>query len=142
MIDSRKKMDRAIKDGIVPLLRQKGFKGSFPHFKRINNNYVDLLSFMFSLYGGQFVVEIAKCSSKGITNTNGNLVSLANLTTLKIPDRKRLSPTMHGDYWFVYENSSNDNIYQKLADDIEILINECAEVWWSKAENLSKYSIK
>lgn len=64
MSEARKKMNEALKEIVVPILREKGFKGSFPHFRRVSGKYLDLLTFQFSQWGGQFVVEIGKCSIK------------------------------------------------------------------------------
>ncbi|MEK4671124.1 hypothetical protein [Niallia sp. FSL R7-0271] len=32
----RKKMDNALKQVVIPILREQDFKGSLPHFRRIN----------------------------------------------------------------------------------------------------------
>ncbi|MEX2174453.1 MAG: DUF4304 domain-containing protein [Pirellulaceae bacterium] len=37
-----------------------GFRGSFPHFRRVGGRRIDLLTFQFSMFGGQFVVEVGK----------------------------------------------------------------------------------
>ena len=48
----RAKVNEQIKTMIVPELRKKGFKGSFPHFRRIyENGRVDFLSFQFNKWG-------------------------------------------------------------------------------------------
>ena len=43
--ESRKNMEQALKEFFVPELRALGFKGSFPHFRRIAENSIDLLTF-------------------------------------------------------------------------------------------------
>ena len=50
---------------VVPVLRSKGFRGAFPHFRRAGSHGVDLLTFQFDKHGGGFVVEIAQCPSEG-----------------------------------------------------------------------------
>ncbi len=60
--EQRKNMDLAIKHIVVPILREQRFKGSFPHFRRKNENNIDLITFQFNRWGGSFVVELAKCS--------------------------------------------------------------------------------
>ncbi|WP_350163607.1 DUF4304 domain-containing protein [Priestia megaterium] len=43
-------------------MRDRGFKGSFPHFYRELENRVDLLMFQFSAWRGVLYVEVSKCS--------------------------------------------------------------------------------
>lgn len=50
----------AIKSVIVPELRTAGFKGSYPHFRRPNEDSgFDLLSFQFDKWGGCFLIELS-----------------------------------------------------------------------------------
>jgi hypothetical protein len=50
----------------IPFLRQKGFAGSMPHFRRIVANRVDLLTFQFSAWSyGTFCVELSQCGVDG-----------------------------------------------------------------------------
>ena len=39
-------MKKALSEQVFPMLRNAGFKGSYPHFRRITADKVDLLSFM------------------------------------------------------------------------------------------------
>lgn len=59
MVDARKEMNDALKEVVVPVLRELGFKGTFPHFYRELNQHVDLFSFQFRLAGGSFVAELS-----------------------------------------------------------------------------------
>ena len=63
--ERREKMDEAIKEIVIPFLREKGFKGSYPHFRREQGDKLNLLTFQFSLSGPKFVVEISNCPLKG-----------------------------------------------------------------------------
>lgn len=60
-------MDDALKAVVVPALRLRGFMGTFPHFRRIGECGIDLLTFQFDKWGGGFVVEIAYCAGHGFT---------------------------------------------------------------------------
>jgi hypothetical protein len=51
-------MDKALKGRVIPTLRQAGFTGSFPHFRRIQGERTDLITFQFDKWGGGFVIEI------------------------------------------------------------------------------------
>ncbi len=57
-------IDERIKKESIPLLRQRGFKGSYSHFNRKRNDHLDILGFQFSLYGPQFWIEIGSAPMK------------------------------------------------------------------------------
>ena len=59
MSDLRLQMDAALKATLIPLLRDRGFKGSLPHFRRIGKSGIDLFTVQFDRNGGGFVVEVA-----------------------------------------------------------------------------------
>ena len=63
----RKMMNEALKKNLIPKLREQGFKGSVPHFKRSKENNIDLITFQFNKRGGSFVVELAVCPKDGAT---------------------------------------------------------------------------
>jgi hypothetical protein len=67
MSSGRDEMIKALKSILVPLLREKGFKGSFPHFRRLLETRIDLISFFFDKYGGGFIVEIGASPVNGFT---------------------------------------------------------------------------
>ena len=45
-------MDRVLKATVIPELRARGFQGSFPHFRRLRPDRIDLLAFQFYRSGG------------------------------------------------------------------------------------------
>ncbi|WP_394531694.1 hypothetical protein C1N83_24365 [Priestia aryabhattai] len=61
----RDNMINSLRKNVIPTLRDRGFKGSFPHFYRKLENRVDLLMFQFSAWGGVLYVEVSKCSPEG-----------------------------------------------------------------------------
>jgi len=64
----RNAMIAELKRVIIPVLRETGFRGSFPHFRRVGEQRIDPLTFQFSTFGEQFVVEegvTSHCSSPG-----------------------------------------------------------------------------
>jgi len=65
MSQSRDGMIAELKRIVIPALRELGFKGSFPHFHRDAEGHVELLTFQFSMAGGQFVIEIGKFPAAG-----------------------------------------------------------------------------
>ncbi len=59
-------MKKAIESIVVPLLRQKGFTGWMPHFRRALDNEIHVITFQFSQKGDEFVVHLGKCPSGGV----------------------------------------------------------------------------
>jgi hypothetical protein len=100
-------MDAALKSDVVPLLRDRGFKGSYPHFRRRLPDRIDLLTFQFSQFGGGFVVEIGSCGVDGVTFPSGKHVGPSKVTAWDLisPARHRLRPpgAPGTDYWFQFE---------------------------------------
>ncbi|MGY8643866.1 MAG: DUF4304 domain-containing protein [Verrucomicrobiales bacterium] len=47
----RPEADEALKSIVVPDLRTRGFKGSYPNFFRERDGHIDLLGFQFNKYG-------------------------------------------------------------------------------------------
>jgi hypothetical protein len=70
-------MDSALKATFVSALRALGFKGSYPHFRRLIDSRVDLVGLQFSQWGPQFYVEIGRGSSSGI-EVGGKLIPAAD----------------------------------------------------------------
>ena len=131
--EKRQKIDQAIKDIIIPFLREKGFKGSLPHFRRMQSDRINLLTFQHSLYDTKFVVEIANCPTNGITTHWGKETSSKKVTAHDVGERLRLGSKKHNtDYWFDYgKKSLFSDTYKKLAKEIIELWDE-AENWWKK----------
>ena len=79
MAADREKMIAALKEHVVSALKSRGFKGSFPHFWRITESGIHLLTFQFDKWGGGFVVEVASCSPEGVTMHWGKQISPAKV---------------------------------------------------------------
>lgn len=48
----REKIDAALKEHVIPILRSMGFKGSPPHFRRNTGQQIDQITFQFDRHGG------------------------------------------------------------------------------------------
>jgi hypothetical protein len=133
-------MIRALKEHIVPVLRMRGFKGSFPHFRRPTEPAIQLLKFQFDKRGGGFVVEIAICPLSGVTFPNGKHVAPTELTTGHAqPQRRfRLGTTeAKTDHWFRFDQKGLIPLrdpYEKAARAVLPYLHEQAEPWWNRAE--------
>lgn len=117
-------MEREFKASILPWLRGKGFKGSFPHFRRPGQSAIDLLTFQFDRHGGGYVIEIAQCPSEGIITHWGKAISAREAKAWDVHPsrRKRICadsrPGTEG--WFRFDRRSPKELaaltIEKLSD--------------------------
>jgi hypothetical protein len=132
MSEIRAKMIGMIKQLVVPQLRERGFTGSFPHFRRLRGTKVDILAFQFSKWGGSFVVEAASCSSSGVTLSRGEHVAAKDVKAHHIFPRLRLGshPPEKRDHWFDFESATyGDRIFQMMAEEVLMCIPQAEEYW-------------
>jgi hypothetical protein len=134
MSDLRDSMERELKNRVIPVLRERGFKGSFPHFRRPTTGGIDLLTFQFDRDGGGFVIEISNCSSGGVTTHWGKSIDASKVTAWDLhPDlRHRLKPCEGSgtDAWFRYDNGDVMTPGKQVLECLSV-----AESWWaSRAE--------
>jgi hypothetical protein len=120
----------ALKQLFVPLLRERGFKGSFPHFRRISPGRIDLLTIQFDKWGGGFVIELAKCGPEGFT-THWGLHILPNKVRawdIDIDSRLRLGTLSTGKgMWFRYDDGTS---VEEVARRVVAHLPE-ADGWWN-----------
>ncbi|MBS1520028.1 MAG: DUF4304 domain-containing protein [Bacteroidetes bacterium] len=129
----REKMDVAIKQIVIPFIREQGFKGSYPHFRREKAGKLNLLAFQFSLYSPSFVVEISNCARSGITLLDGKHFEPEKCRVHYTGNRMRIGSTddpKSYSYDFAQELVS-ENVYETLAK--KVVSNwHTAEKWWSE----------
>lgn len=96
-----------LKKSVVPWLREQGFKGSLPHFRRHRDGAFDLLTFQFDLYGGGYMIEIAQCPEGGIVMPWGKAISASRATAHDVnPSRRKhivVEDTSGTDGWFRFD---------------------------------------
>ena len=140
MTDHRTEMMKALKEIFVPALRERGFKGSLPHFYRSTSTRADFLTIQFNSSGGSFVVEIAGSGPSGIEGGYGCDLPINKLNTHFFRDRQRLGAKLESsDHWFVYGPRMYDPseavrpyaYYTKIAGSMLSLLDSQAETWWS-----------
>lgn len=124
-------MIKALKEYVVKHLRDNNFKGSFPHFRRINSNHIDLVTFQFNRYGGSFVIELANCPKDSIIDVLGNEISPNKVTAYDLSDRVRLNQDSSDNdtSWFDYENFEEFEQYEELAKEILALLHVEDREW-------------
>jgi hypothetical protein len=127
---AREEMIAALKSIVVPALRHRGFKGSFPHFRRLGAKQIDLITFQFDKWGGGFVVEISKCGTDGVTMPWGENIPPRKVTAHDMNPRDRLRLGCEGpstENWYRYDRgNSPDSLAQEVAQQLDK-----AEKWWA-----------
>ena len=97
-------MRAALRRFTIPLLRERGFTGTYPHFRREKENCIELLSFQTNAWGGAFTVEVSAVFP-GSSDTNYPLAGGKNPETLTAFDtnRRHRLPGMY-NHWFHYQD--------------------------------------
>jgi hypothetical protein len=67
----RQTMIAELKRVVQPHLRAEKFVGAFPHFRRLGQGAIDLVTFQFDRHGGGFLIEIARCPVDGLLSASG-----------------------------------------------------------------------
>jgi Domain of unknown function (DUF4304) len=125
----RQLMDDALKAEVIPGLRDAGFKGAFPHLRRLRPTGVDLLTFQFDRRGGGFVIEIARCGPEGVTLHWGEHVPSSKVRALDVhPDRRvRIKPRNGAgtDSWFRFDSGK----YIEVAASVRRELDRAYKYW-------------
>ncbi|MGM0920836.1 MAG: DUF4304 domain-containing protein [Bacillota bacterium] len=131
--NARAMMNNALKKIVIPVLRKQAFKGSFPHFRRKNENNIDLITFRLNKWGDSFVVELPSCS---ITYWGEHILP-NKVTTYDINKRYRLGAKSEDEdgIWFDYENAKTEEDYEKVASNVLSLLNITDRSWISMLLN-------
>ncbi len=113
--EGRKIIIKKLKEIIVPKIKGMGFEGSFPHFRRINANKYEFLSFQFNKYGGSFVLEVGSGTKEDLPVFARDL-PFEKLNYSYVGRRRRIQPDdLEKDFWFSYGNFTKDEQFENLA---------------------------
>ena len=128
-MSDRQVMITELKRVVQPRLRADKFAGTFPHFRRLGQDAIDLITFQFDRNGGGFVIEIARCPSDGIVTAWGKHIPLDKVQAWDAhPNfRKRVKPrTGSGtDAWFRFDATNASKVAA------EVLLHLCQDGLWS-----------
>lgn len=124
-------MDVALKTSVVPVLREMGFTGSYPHFRRAHVTHVDLLTFQFDVNGGGFQIEIARCGVGGVTTQMGRHIPASKVRIWDLPANGRFQ-VKPGDgpgtgNWFRYESGRYGDVANEVLEKLSV-----AQDFWSQ----------
>lgn len=111
-------MKKALQQVVVPHLRELGFRGAFPHFRR-RSDRIDIVTFQFDSYGGGFIIELGRCGLEGYTTYWGEHIPPESVTTWDLPmdQRARIQPRPDGgtDSWFRYDSATTTEDFVQIA---------------------------
>lgn len=148
----RAAIENALREVVIPELRRRGFRGSFPHFRRQLDSRIDLLTFQFYSSGGSFVVEVAQCGPAGVAHSWKD-VGPEKVTAWDVSRRLRLGSDPDagkGDHWFVYGKpnyeSGQDQVkepahHRSVANEVLLLLNSQAEPYWSVSAGAIEHGV-
>ncbi len=138
MSTDRPTMEKALKEQCVPLLKERGFKGSFPNMYRDTEGFVSLINFQFYSSGGSFCVNLS-FADKGRENIYFRPdTEPKNLRVSQARVHARLgAPELRGDRWFSFGKTNYDEHRgtpqnpTDIAAEINHLIDKVALPWWA-----------
>ena len=133
MTHTRDQMQSALKDTVVPHLRSAGFKGSLPHFYRVVDHHIDLLTVQYYSSGGCLLIEIASAKNDDTMEPSKQRVYFHGKQLRLHRDSNR------NDHWFCYTPYglfSPMQAPQEIAQQLKVMIQTQAEDWWAKERSL------
>jgi uncharacterized protein DUF4304 len=147
MTEHRKRMEIALRQIVVPDLRRRGFKGRFPHFRRLLPDRIDYLMFQFYSSGGSFVIEIGRTGPKGFKDGTWQGLAPEKITVAHIGPKSRTRikagrGRQVDDSWFEFgprsyeeqDAAKEHDYYKTIAERIPILLDNQAETWWTSED--------
>lgn len=161
-MSKREQMREAIKTYVIPYIRQKGFKGSYPHFRRVNKDKLEIISFQFSFFSEKFTISLGKCPADNIKTFLGEEIKPNKVTAfhnIENGNKVRMTPCEGKDHWFVFNPDMKmyediglnikelndsiyvgeyDNKYKKIAEDVIDMIENIGFNWFEKIEKESQ----
>ncbi len=120
----RKAIDSALKSGAVVLLRELGFKGTYPHFRRFLTERIDTIGFQFSQWGPQLYVELGVADPDGFTLLDGTRFLPKALKYYECPARRRI-----GENPFDFETQTTELVAERVRAAIDTARLEWETMW-------------
>ena len=101
---NREIMLSALKERTFPLLKEHGFTGKYPNFRRKLDNCIELISFQTNKWGGSFTIEVSAVFP-GSADPNYTLYEGVTEDTFGVEatNKRYRLPGMY-DGWFYYRD--------------------------------------
>lgn len=133
MDTDRKTMEALLKRDCVPVLREMGFKGAFPHFHRETGGFVALMREQFASAGGSLCVEIGYPDPARKNVYHKPETEPAKLRSARPRTGCGRGAASGGDHWFVF-GSASATPYRGGVRPPEEIVAECAALLRSEAQ--------
>ncbi len=111
---NRQTMISALNKYVIPDLKVKGFEGKFPDFKKVCEDYIEMIYFQTNKYGGSFIIEVSVVFPK--SEKHHNFISQSEYDDLSDINNIDVSYTNHRyrtdgmfDGWFYYSDVYRNN---------------------------------
>ena len=103
-MSNREIMLSALKKHTFPLLKEQGFTGKYPNFRRKLDNCIELISFFTNKWGGSFTIEVSAVFPNS-ENKNYTLYTGVTEETFGVEatNKRYRLPGMY-DGWFYYRD--------------------------------------
>ncbi len=110
-------MRAALNRTVLRALRDAGFAGTHPHYRRTSpgGRAMDLVSFQTDKWGGGFLIETASCPAKDIRDWAGQRVSPRSVTAQHISARRRLPKSITRRDWYRYDDAGDSVRFERVA---------------------------
>jgi hypothetical protein len=119
------RLEASLREHLVPVLRAEGFSGSGRTFRRVIDEFVEVVSVQGSRYGGQFAVNLA-IHPLSIPDVLGEIPDPKRITEELCEFRRRLSES-GADQWWKHEGTR---------DTMDMAVKAAAAVYRSKGSQL------
>lgn len=130
MTADRKPMQRALRSVVVPKLRELGFSGSLPHFRRQRGDEHLLVMLVFNKYGGSFYLEAGRMTQGEFEEARdawakaGKSFEASRLTVADCAPsaRARLGgnrPDPGSNHWFFFGADDCEAVAARVVDAIQ-----------------------
>jgi len=126
-------MKKSLKDLVVPKLRALGFKGSFPHFKRVREGRTHFLSFQFDKFATSFEIFIANVADVPSALFKGCSLAPEKATMNHLLWKYQLYVRPKTGSWSFavqYADNRDDRLFESIAREVIPYVLE-AEEWFS-----------
>ena len=140
----RDQMMAALKKTFVPMLRERGFVGSFPDFRRGLDQRVDFLNVQFAREGGCFYLNIGQTGPQGLQDPAWPGLTLTEKTVGHLRHRSRVHWGFFMKQGFVFGPRSYDppkdakppSYYEAIAVKAARAFEKDGERWFGKQRSL------
>jgi hypothetical protein len=128
---NRTGMIAVLKMCCVPVLRDMGFEGQFPHFNRKVAEFVDRVTFQFAREGGSFCLNVGQADRRWWKTLLQPKIPPEKLRCYKPKGWVRLG-AIQGDQWFFYDPEMAV-LLRSVAQTPDELSTLCADLFRSEA---------